>query len=123
MTVSKPRWRAPPYLSHDAAAIWRQVIAHLRRNGTLALAYSGLIEGYAMAVARQRQLSAELVKADPDARTGLLRAVEAAAASVRNYATTLGLSPRKAKPAAKAALGDKPAGGKGRNVWRGVLDR
>jgi len=123
---SKVLSRPPPHLSREAALVWREVVAHLRREGTCLAAYGAAIETFCMAVVRQRRLAAELDKAGAGALDkAVLRATEAAAATVKNLAQLLGLSPaRKAKP--KPTGGGTRAGGRGSGdksggVWRGVL--
>jgi P27 family predicted phage terminase small subunit len=125
--MTKPKSPSPPprppaYLSADAARIWRGVVTHLRGNGLLLRVDVGVIETYCMAVVRQRRLTAELDKAGMLDESGkphpLLRTIEATAATVKNLAHVLGLSPmsRKALPA-------KPENPKGADPWSGVLER
>ena len=113
--------RAPRYLSRDAAVIWRQVVAHHRGQGTLLAVDAGVIETYAMAVVRQRRLTAELDKhalVDKQGRPHpLLRTIEATAATVKNLSHVLGLN-----PLARKALPAKAPKAKGaHNPWHGVL--
>jgi len=117
--------RAPPYLSADAAELWRQTVTYLRGNGTFLAVDAGVVETYVTAVVRLRRLTLALDKAALVDKEGkphpLLRTVEATCATVKNLAHVLGLSPlaRKALPAKPRV---KPNSG-GRDVWRGVLDR
>ncbi len=123
MKKSQPKPKPPPapkHLSADAAEVWRVVVAYLAQAGRLAPIDYPVICGYAMAVSRQNQLQAELDKAgvlDADGKPHpLLRSTEAVAASVKNFAHVLGLTPaaRKSLPAKPTKSGD--------DRWRGVLD-
>jgi P27 family predicted phage terminase small subunit len=120
----KPKLPAPPrYLSPDAAEIWRGVIVYLSSNGRLEAVDGSVIEGFCMAVTRQRLLQAELdrtgVLGADNKPNPLLRCTEAVAASVKNFAAVLGLSPaaRKGLPANSTKKKTK-----GADVWVGVLD-
>jgi P27 family predicted phage terminase small subunit len=108
-------------LSAAAAEIWTQVTTYLERNGRLESVDGAVIEGFAMAVTRQRLLQAELDRTgvlNADGKPNpLLRSTEAVAASVKNFAHVLGLS-----PAARKTLPSKPRKASGGDIWSGVLD-
>ena len=120
---TKPKQPAAPrYLGADAATLWRQTVAYLSGQGRLEATDGGVIETYCMAVARQRAFQAVIdregvVMADGKPHP-LLRTIEATAATVRNLAHVLGLSPlaRKALP----SMSSQP---KGASVWDGVLGK
>ena len=110
----------PAHLETTEADIWRQVVAHHEANGSLLAVDAGVIELYATSLVRLRRLNAALREAVlmTDGRVNpLLKVVEATAATVKNAAHVLGLSPlaRKTIPAKGAT---KKAGG----VWAGILD-
>src|SRR5690242_5716629 len=95
---------APPHLSAEAAVLWDGVVAYLHTNGRLEAVDGAVIEGFCMAVCRQRALQAALDKEGvvTDGKLNpILRSSESVAASVKNFAITLGLTPsaRKALPA------------------------
>ncbi len=131
MTKTKARaneLRPPGHLSADAARIWRQVAAHLRANGQLLRVDAGVVETYCLAVVRQRRLTAVLDKAALVDAAGkvhpILRTIEATAATVKNLAHVLGLSPlaRKALPPRIKQPRLPDSGGKGTDPWHGILD-
>lgn len=111
---------APSYLSADAKKIWREVVAHLKAQGTYKPIDGGVVESYAMALVRQRQLVQALDKAGivgADGKpNGLLRTIEATATTVKNLAHVLGLDPL-ARKSMRAAGKGKTEGG----TWAGVL--
>ena len=118
--------RAPPpappaHLDAEAREIWRQVTAHLAKNGMLLGVDRYTIETFCLAVVRQRKLSAELDKAPllEDGKVNpLLKVAEATATTVKNLGHVLGLNPM-----ARRALPAKEPTEKGRrSVWHGVLD-
>ena len=123
--MTKPTTRtklpaAPRRLSREAAELWRSTVAYLSRNGRLEAVDGAVIEGFCMAVCRQRLLQAGIDATGvlgPDGKPNpLLRSTEAVAASVKNFAITLGLT-----PASRKAMPAKPPKSKEANPWAGVL--
>jgi phage terminase small subunit len=100
--------------------VWRTVVAYLHEIGELHVVDAGTIETYCLAVVRQRRLAAELAAGPLVGADGklspVLRVLEGTAATVKNCALALKLSPtarKGAKPPAKTAT----------SHWAGVLPR
>ncbi len=111
----------PAHLSVDAAKLWREVCTHLQANQRLLRIDAAVIETFCFAVERQRRLVAELAASklvDAEGKPNpLLRTIEATAATVKNLAAVLGLS-----PLARRLLPSTPKKSKGvGGAWAGIL--
>jgi P27 family predicted phage terminase small subunit len=103
----------PPYLSADAAQLWRETVGHLAVRGQVDPADATTLETFVAATMRQRRIMLA-IEAEPLVTDGkispLLRVAEATAATVKNLAHVLGLNPTARRRLPKAP--EKRGGGK-----------
>jgi P27 family predicted phage terminase small subunit len=104
----------PPFLSQDAAQVWRETVAHLAARGPVDVADAVALETFVAAVIRQRRIMVEIESA-PLVTAGkispLLRVAEATAATVKNLGHVLGLNPVARQRLPKPPQGHRPGGG------------
>lgn len=102
------RLRAPGWMSEEALAIWKRTLRQARGLDLLDLLDENMLAIYCDAVARYRQASSTLIVLDkegePTARDESIKAAQAWARVVAQYADKLGLS-----PAARARLAKRKA--------------